>query len=104
MPPDPEDDEDEDEYARFKKKDDSGRYECEKSESPEWRKSQNFKKEYKTNGLKGNKLEYYRWDHRHKDIEIYNWEARYIGSKDPVSGKIYRPGDMVVSEKLKGLL
>lgn len=47
--------------------------------------------------------EYYRWDHKHKDIEIYDNKAHYIGSKDPVTGKMYRKGDMQVNQQLKGI-
>jgi len=95
---------DDDKYKKYKKKDGSNRYECEKTESPEWEKTKHFKDKYRTNGQKGKDAEYYRWDKYHKDIEIYDDKARYIGSKDPVTGKIYRIGDMRVSNQLKSIL
>ena len=99
--PDPDPD---DEWKKFKKKDGSERYECEKQESPQWRKLQNFKGEFKTNELKGKNKEYYRWDYRHKDIEIYDNNACYKGSKDPVTGKLYRKGDMAINKNLERVL
>ena len=53
---------------------------------------------------KGNHEEYYRWNKQHKDIEIYDSKAREVGSKDPVTGKIYRPGDMKVNDKLNSII
>ncbi len=103
--PDPgEDPDDEEKYDKFKKQDGSERYECEKAESPQWNEAKNFKEGYKTNAEKGKNIEYYRWDHKHKDIEIYNDKAQYLGSKDPVSGKIYRQGDFKVNRQLENLL
>jgi hypothetical protein len=49
--------------------------ECEKEESPFWDSLKPFKtigkKDIRTNGLKGKKLEYYHWDNMHKEIEVY---------------------------------
>ncbi|UCM85511.1 MAG: hypothetical protein LF885_05960 [Rickettsia endosymbiont of Culicoides impunctatus] len=104
MPSDPNDNDPDDEFSHFKKKDGSNRYECEKQESPEWKSSQNFKDEFRTNGGTGKNKEYYRWDMKHKDIEIYDHKARYIGSKDTVTGKIYRQGDMRIHPKLEHLI
>ncbi len=110
--PDPDDDfdfdRDEDDglkqYEKFKKQDGSGRYECEKPESPVWKKTENFKDQFITNGLKGKEKEYYRWDKFHKDIEVYDNKGRYIGSLDPVTGKQYRTGDMQINKILKNIL
>ncbi|WP_341759045.1 hypothetical protein [Candidatus Tisiphia endosymbiont of Ptychoptera albimana] len=104
MPSDPNDNDPDDEFSHFKKKDGSNRYECEKQESPEWKNSQNFKDEFRTNGGTGKNKEYYRWDMKHKDIEVYDNKARLIGSKDPVTGKIYRQGNMMRNEKLWGII
>lgn len=104
MPSDPNDNDPDDEFSHFKKKDGSNRYECEKQESPEWKKSQNFKDEFRTNGDTGKNKEYYRWDMKHKDIEIYDHDAYHIGSKDPVTGKIYRQGTMIRNEKLRSII
>jgi hypothetical protein len=100
----PEEDPDNDKFAHFKKKDGSNRYECEKTESPEWNKAENFKSEFKTNGQNGKNREYYRWDHKHKDIEVYNGKAELIGSKDPITGRMYRKGNMQPSNKLKSII
>jgi len=109
--PDPDDDFDFDpdddglkQYEKFKKQDGSGRYECEKPESPVWKKTENFKDQFRTNGLKGKEKEYYRWDKFHKDIEVYDNKGRYIGSLDPVTGKQYRTGDMQINKILKNIL
>ena len=103
--PDPDDFEpDEDEFTRFKKKDGSNRYECEKSESPQWNETQHFKDEFRTNGKQGKYKEYYRWDRLHKDIEVYNDKAQLLGSKDPVTGKMYRQGNMQPNNKLQSIL
>ena len=48
--------------------------------------------------------EFYRFDQTHKDIEIYNSKARDLGSKDPVTGKIYTEGTMKVNKQLEGML
>lgn len=102
-PNDPDFDPD-DENIKFKKKDGSGRYECESSQSPQWQATKPFKDKYRTNGLKGRDCEYYRFDRGHKDIEIYDDKARFRGSQDPVTGKIYRPGTMRENPQLKRLL
>jgi len=104
--PDPGDLEpDDDEFSHFKKKDGSNRYECEKSESPQWQQTHPFKDKFRTNGHPKEKYkEYYRWDKTHKDIEVYDSEARYVGSKDPVTGKMYRKGDMKPNKQLEKIL
>ena len=96
--PDPDDDFKK--YEKYKKDDGSGRYECERAESPEWKNLKNFKDEYRTNGLSGKSKKYFRWDTKHKDIEIYDYRGRYLGSKDPVTGKSYRLGNGVVDKRL----
>ena len=81
------------EFEHFKKTDGSERYECEKSQSPQWQEAKPYKGyggKYRYNGLNGKDREYYRWDHRHKDIEVYDDNRKKLGSKDPVTGKIYR--------------
>ena len=93
-------------YEKFKLEDGSDRYKCEASESPLWKELDNFKKGFKTNGLKGNEKRYYRWDGRgeagggHKDIEVFNKNAEEIGSLDPVTGKMYRKGNFEVNREL----
>ena len=81
------------EFEHFKKTDGSNRYECEKSQSPQWQEARPYKGyggKYRYNGLNGKDREYYRWDHKHKDIEIYDDKLNKLGSKDPVTGKVYR--------------
>jgi len=102
--PDPGDLEPDNEFSHFKKKDGSNRYECEKSESPQWQQSQSFKDKFRTNTEHGKNKEYYRWDYKHKDIEVYDNKARYVGSKDPVTGEMYRKGDMEVNNHLKAII
>jgi len=92
------------EFEHFKKTDGSNRYECEKSQSPQWKEAQPFKDKFRTNGQKGSNKEYYRWDIKHKDIEIYDDKARYVGSKDPVTGKIYRKGNMEKNKQLEKMI
>ncbi len=63
------------------------------------------KGEYRSNGANKPKYkEYYRYDDLHKDIEIYDSKARYIGSKDPVNGKIYRLGNMKPNKTLERII
>ncbi len=100
----PDDDEKYKQYDKFKKKDGSDRYECEPSESPQWNEAKPYKGKYRTNAKYGKDLEFYRWDKRHKDIEIYDDKARYMGSKDPVTGQIYRKGTMKVNKPLQNIL
>ncbi|WPY00170.1 hypothetical protein Trichorick_00040 [Candidatus Trichorickettsia mobilis] len=48
------------------------KFNCEKAESPVWRELQNYKKDIKTNGLSGKDRRYYKWDHLHNEIEMYD--------------------------------
>ena len=89
-------------YEHFQKE--SGRYECERAESPIWKELENFKEGYKTNGLKGRAERFYRWDKLHSDIEVYNKNAEYLGSLDPVTKKMYRLGNKLVDKILEKLL
>lgn len=78
--PDPDDDEQQKER----------KFNVHKSESKIWKEFQHYKGKTKTNGLSGNKKEYYQWDHTHNDIEVYDSNMRHLGSKDPQSGKIIK--------------
>lgn len=60
-----------------------------KSESPVWKKLENYKKDIKKGGS-GKKTRYYRWDHTHDDIEVYNHKGRHLGSMNPVTGEMYK--------------
>ena len=82
--PDPDDDE----FARFKKKDGSNYYECEKAESPQWKSLKPYRDNIKTNGLSGKDKRYYQWDNLHKEIEMYDQHGKPIDALDPVTGRL----------------
>ena len=56
-----------------------------------WNELENYKNGYKTNGLRGSKKQYFDWDYRHNDIEVYDANKKHLGSMDPYTGKIYKP-------------
>ena len=91
-------------YEKFKKQDGSNRHECEPSQSPQWENLKSYKGGYKFNGQHNKDRLYYRWDGGHKDIEVYDSKARYLGSIDPVDGKMYRLGDMKECKILSRLI
>ena len=62
-----------------------------KTESNIWKDLKHYRKDIKTNGLKGSKQEYYKWDHTHNDIEVYDQDGHHLGSKNPVTGEMYKP-------------
>ena len=62
-----------------------------KQESKVWKELKNYNKDIKTNGLSGEKTEYYQWDYTHNDVEVYNSNGRHLGSMDPTTGKMYKP-------------
>ncbi len=61
------------------------------SSSPIWRVLKPFRGKIRTNGKSGKAQEFYEWDRTHKDIEVYNSKGRHLGSKDPRTGKMYKP-------------
>ena len=64
-----------------------------KAQSPVWKEFKPYRGEYKTNGLKGKDEQFYKWDKRHNDIEVFNGNGKHLGSMDPVNGKMYKPAD-----------
>ena len=98
-------------YEKYKKQDGSGRYECDKAESPVWKELKNSHQDkrfnaekFKTNGLKGSAKRIYRWDFKHKDVEVYDGKGRDLGSLDPVTGKLYRSGTYEINHHIMRLL
>ncbi len=66
-----------------------------KAESPIWKGLKPHKGDIKTNGLSGKEERFYDWDYTHNDIEVYGPHGRqHLGSMDPVTGEIYRPGEL----------
>ncbi len=61
-----------------------------KADSAIWKELKPYRKDIKTNGLSGNKKRYYKWDYTHNDIEVYNNEGVHLGSRDPISGEVYK--------------
>lgn len=78
------------------KKNDSGK-QGKKSTRPQgkqgkfWKGLKNYRKNIKTNGLKGNARRYYQWDHTHGDVEVYDGRGVHLGSADPETGNITKP-------------
>lgn len=64
-----------------------------KAESKIWKELENYKIDIKTNGLSGKDKEYYKWDKLHNDIEVYDREGKHLGSKNPTTGKMYKPAN-----------
>jgi len=62
-----------------------------KAESKVWKELKPYKGKTKTNGLSGNKQEFYQWDYTHNDIEVYDRNGDHLGSMDPKTGKMYKP-------------
>lgn len=50
-----------------------------------------YKGKCKTNGEKGSKKRYYKWDRTHNDIEVFDADGNHKGSMDPVTGRIIKP-------------
>ena len=63
-----------------------------------------YKDRIRTNTLDKKDQMFYRWDSFHKDIEIYDNRGRDMGSVDPVTGKIYRPGTMKIEPRLQRII
>ena len=61
-----------------------------KSESKVWRKLDNYRDGIKRSGS-GRNQRFYKWDHTHNDIEVYNHRGKHLGSMDPSTGKMYKP-------------
>ena len=61
-----------------------------KKESKVWQDLDTYKGKTKTKG-KGKSKEYYEWDHKHGDIEVYDSKGGHKGSMDPNTGKLYKP-------------
>jgi len=58
-----------------------------KADSPIWQGFRNA-----GNGVRTDGKQFYEWDYTHNDIEVYNKRGEHVGSMDPVSGEIYKPG------------
>lgn len=63
-----------------------------KGESKIWKNLKPFRKDIKTNGLRGNKKQYYQWDFEKNEIEVYNHKGNHMGAMDPKTGRIYKEG------------
>ena len=61
-----------------------------RASSPIWQGLKSYKGKTKTNGKSGREKEFYEWDGIHNDIEVYDSKGRHKGSKDPVTGEIYK--------------
>lgn len=61
-----------------------------RAESPVWKKLEPYRSDIRRSGT-GRDTQYYKWDHTHGDIEVFNHRGKHIGSMDPVTGKIYKP-------------
>lgn len=70
-----------------------------KAESPVWKEMKPFREDIKTNGLTGKKIEYYKWDHTHQEIEVYGANRMHKGVKDPLTGEIIK--DAVPGRRIK---
>jgi hypothetical protein len=66
------------------------KFNCEKSESKIWKELDNYRNGYKTNSQKGSNKEYYKWDHTHNDIEVFDHQYYHKGSLNPRTGKLYK--------------
>ncbi|NQY42012.1 MAG: inverse autotransporter beta domain-containing protein [Legionellales bacterium] len=63
-----------------------------KATSPIWQGLKPFRGAIKTNGLSGNKKEYYKWDFNHSgEIEAYNHDGEHIGVICPKTGQKIKP-------------
>jgi hypothetical protein len=66
---------------------------CLKAESSIWKGFKPYKEGIKTNGLSGKDARFYEWDFTHNDIEVYGSKGKtHLGSMNPVTGEIYKPG------------
>jgi hypothetical protein len=61
-----------------------------KSQSPVWKSFEPHRGDIKKSGS-GRNTRYYKWDHTHGDIEVYDRNGDHLGSADPVTGEIYKP-------------
>jgi RHS repeat-associated protein len=61
-----------------------------KAESPVWKNLGGGGGNTKTSGS-GSSKRYYRWDHTHNDIEVFDKRGRHLGSMDPTTGEMYKP-------------
>lgn len=57
-----------------------------KSDSPIWKRAEPYR-----NGLRKSGDEIWDWDAAHNDIEAYDKRGRHLGSRDPITGEIYKP-------------
>jgi len=62
-----------------------------KSESKIWEGLKPYRKEIKTNGLKGKDKRYYTWDHTHGDVEVFNQRGKHLGTMDATTGQMTKP-------------
>jgi len=58
-----------------------------KQSSPVWK---NLKPSSKT-GFRTDGRNFYKWDHTHNDIEVFNARGKHIGSMNPTTGEMYKP-------------
>jgi hypothetical protein len=62
-----------------------------KADSPVWKSLKPYKGKTRTNGLSGKRKQYYEWDYKHNDIEVFDHKFEHLGSMNPRTGDIYKP-------------
>ncbi|MGX6960778.1 MAG: hypothetical protein ACIPMY_06205 [Rickettsia endosymbiont of Pentastiridius leporinus] len=76
--PDPDDFDHEDNTKKEETK--QRKFNSEKQESSVWKEFKNYRNGYRTNNQKGSTKEYYKWDHTHNDIEVFDHNYYHKGS------------------------
>ncbi|WP_279354601.1 DNRLRE domain-containing protein [Frankia canadensis] len=77
----------------FAKKSDNGRVEAAPpASSPFWKSLKVYKNSVRYNGKNGKARRYYQWDNLHGDVEVWDSKGNHLGSADPETGEIYKPG------------
>jgi hypothetical protein len=62
-----------------------------KQESPIWRSLEPVKgRDIKTSGT-GKDKKFFKWDHTHNDIEVFNHRGQHLGTMHPITGEMYKP-------------
>ena len=61
-----------------------------KNNSPVWKSFDRVKGSSMRKSGTGKNVQYYEWDYTHNDIEVYDRYGRHLGSKDPMTGEMYK--------------
>ena len=59
--------------------------------SDAWKGMSNYRDGIKTNGATGKQKEFYKWDHTHGDIEVFDRNGNHLGSMNPNTGVMHKP-------------